>query len=117
MTTMPRRVIEVSQLPPWAYDQRSAMWWGNLLMIFIETMTVALLIATYFYLRQNYQQWPPPKVDVFPPIPDPVPDLGPGTINLILLVIGCAIMYVTDQLARKLHKPGVLIGLGVIIVL
>ena len=42
-------------------DARAPMWWGNLLLIFIETMTMGLLVASYFYIRRNFWEWPPPR--------------------------------------------------------
>ena len=48
MTDVPR-TIDVSKLPIDALDQPSPVWWGNTLMIFIESMTVILLLAAYFY--------------------------------------------------------------------
>lgn len=107
-----RNVIDVSSLKESAFDEASPLWWGNLLLIFIETTTIALLIAIYYYLRMNFGEWPPPKVDVFPVLYHPVPDLGAATINTILLVASCALMYWTDMRARALDKPKTLLGLG-----
>src|SRR3954463_11985423 len=100
MSDAPANVIDVSNLPDNAFDERSPLWWGNLLMIFIETTTVALLVAIYFYLRMNFGDWPPPKVDVFPPLYHPVPDLGAATVNTMLLLLSCLPMYWTDMVAR-----------------
>ena len=114
--TPPRRVIDVSRLPTDAFDWESPVWWGNLLAILIETTTVALLITTYFYLKRNFDQWPPPKVEVFPPVYKPVPKLLFGTINLVLLGVTCLPMYWTDMAARRKDKPKVLIGLAFMLV-
>src|SRR3954447_2096361 len=91
-----RRLIDVSDLPDSAFDWRDPVWWGNTLLIIIETVTIALIIASYFYIRRNYNVFPPPKVDVSPPIYDTAPQLKWGTINVILMVLGCVPMYVTD---------------------
>jgi heme/copper-type cytochrome/quinol oxidase subunit 3 len=111
MSTASTNTLDVSSLPSEAWDEASPLWWGNLLLIFIETTTIALLIAIYFYLRMNFGEWPPPKVDVFPVLYHPVPDLGAATINTILLAASCALMYWTDLRARALDKPRTLIGL------
>ena len=102
MTTLDaNRNIDVSKLGTSAFDEAAPLWWGNLLLVFIETTTVALMLASYFYLRQNYDAWPPPKVDVIPPLNHAVPDLGVASANMILLVLSCLPMYWTDMAARR----------------
>jgi cytochrome c oxidase subunit III len=110
MTDVPRNHLDVSTLPSEAFDEASPLWWGNLLLIFIETTTIALLIAIYYYLRMNFGEWPPPKVDVFPVLYHPVPDLGAATLNVLILAASCALMYWTDQRARELNRPKTLLG-------
>src|SRR5581483_2269174 len=80
-------VIDVSKLPSSAMDHRSPIWWGNALLLCIETSMFAITAATYFYLRRNFDQWPPPKVNAFPIIAHPLPLLTVPTINLALLLI------------------------------
>jgi cytochrome c oxidase subunit 3 len=116
MTDVPR-TIDVSKLPIDALDQPSPVWWGNTLMIFIESMTVILLLAAYFYYRKNFDAWPPPKIDVSPPIYNTNPKLLLGTIQLVLLVLSVVPMYLTDQAARRLSRTGTIIGLAVMIVI
>ena len=57
--TVTEHTIDVSDLPPAVEDHRSPIWWGNLLLLCIETTMFGLLVATYFYLRMNFNQWPP----------------------------------------------------------
>ncbi len=61
MSTMlrDRPVLDASNLPDAAYGQRAPLWWGNLGLIVIEGMMFVLMIGTYFYLRKNYNTWPP----------------------------------------------------------
>jgi len=112
----PRATIDVSHLPNSAWDERSPLWWGNLLLALIESSTVLLMLATYFYLRMNERLWPPPKVDVFPPILNPNPDLGVATANVLMLIGSCALMYWTDMAARRKDKPKVVLGLVIMLV-
>ena len=49
-----RAVIDVSELPHHEFDTYDPVWWGNNLLLAIETSMFAILIATYFYLRQNF---------------------------------------------------------------
>jgi heme/copper-type cytochrome/quinol oxidase subunit 3 len=113
----PPPAIDVSGLPESAFDWRDPVWWGNTLLILIETTTVALLLAAYFYIRRNYEVWPPPKVDVFPPIYDTAPRLITGTINTIVIVLSCALVWWTDVQARAKHRTAVIIGTTILFLL
>lgn len=113
---MKRRTLDVSHLPSYGWDEQSPLWWGNLLLTLIESTTLLIMFASYFYLRMNYEQWPPPKVDVIPPIGKPVPDLGAATADVALMLVSCVPMYWTDIAARRKDKPKVLMGLGLMFV-
>src|SRR5437763_16764632 len=78
------RTIDVSDLEPRVMDRRSPIWWGNVLLLCIETTMFALLVATYFYLRMNFPHWPPtrPEVSLY----ETIPDLGFSTANLLVLL-------------------------------
>jgi cytochrome c oxidase subunit I+III len=92
--------IDVSVLPASAFGPRSPAWWGNTLMMLIETASVAILVSTYAYLCVHSQMWPPPRVDDYPAIEKPVPALGPGTLNVLLLLASCVPVYWLDNAAR-----------------
>ena len=108
-----RRTIDVAHLPDEVFGERATVWWGNTLMLCIETATLAVLLVSYFYLRMNFDQWPPPKVDAYPPIAHPVPDLGVSTLNVLLLIASVFAMAWTHRAAHKLNRGRVLLGLGV----
>ena len=50
--------MDVSKLPTAAFGSASAMWWGTLGFIAIETSGFGLAVASYLYLAQNAQEWP-----------------------------------------------------------
>ena len=75
----------------------------------------AILIATYFYLRQNFGLWPPPIAQLTGPL-RPLPDLGYGTANTILLVLSCIPMIMTDRASRRGDRATCQIGLGICLV-
>src|SRR5215207_2940656 len=93
--------IDVSDLPGSAFDSQAPVWWGNLLLMLIETMTVLLLITSYFYLAQNFEHWPPPSVSQIPPIYNPLPDLPMGTWLVGLLVVATIPMVWADRGAHN----------------
>jgi cytochrome c oxidase subunit 3 len=54
--------LDVSGLPAHAFGVRDPLWWGVLLLVAIESTAMGLLLVSYFYLRGNYQVWPPSGV-------------------------------------------------------
>ncbi|HYV12586.1 MAG TPA: cytochrome c oxidase subunit 3 [Pyrinomonadaceae bacterium] len=95
-----RAVIDISGLPHHEFDTYDPVWWGNNLLLAIETSMFAILIATYFYLRQNFALWPPPVAQLTATL-DPLPQLTYGTLNTLLLVLSCGPMILTDKAARQ----------------
>ena len=98
-----RTIVDVSELPHHQFDTYDPVWWGNNLLLCIETSMFAILIATYFYLRQNFSLWPPPLASLtasLRPLPYPLY----GTVNAILLVVSCAPMIVADLAARRNNR-------------
>ncbi len=105
-----RPVIDVSKLPTVAYDTRSTLWWGVMMMIVIEGMMVVLLIATYLYLRQHFVVWPPVRTQP--------PDLLLGTINMALIALSTLPMYWADRAAvRGERKRPIVIALVIFCVI
>ena len=107
-----RAVIDVSELPHHEFDTYDPVWWGNNGLLAIETSMFAILIATYFYLRQNFALWPPPIAQLTAPL-RPLPDLTYGTANTILLVLGCIPMVIADLNARRGNRRATQIALAV----
>ena len=111
-----RSVIDISELPHHEFDTYDPVWWGNNGLLAIETTMFAISIATYFYLRQNFALWPPPIAQLTAPL-RPLPLLGYGTANTILLVLGCIPMILTDRASRRGDVHGTQIGLVVCFVI
>jgi cytochrome c oxidase subunit 3 len=104
--------IDVSDLPPDTMDHRSPIWWGNLLLLVIETTMFAILVATYFYLRVvDFDMWPPTQPNVQPPLYHPVPSLLLPTINLIILLISFVPMFWASRACLQKNLPAVRLGL------
>lgn len=112
-----RPVIDVSHLPTGSFDARSPLWWGNLWMLAIETTMFAILVASYFYLRMNFPEWPPPQVNRAPVLYDTKPDLGFGTANLVILLLSCIPMAMMDRAARRKDQKTIRIGLVICILI
>jgi cytochrome c oxidase subunit 3 len=112
-----RPFIDVRELPHSALDHRSPIWWGNLLLLVIETTMFVLLTASYFYLRMNYESWPPPQVNTVPPIYDTRPSLSIPTTNLVLILLSVLPMIWADRASLKRNLRGVKAGLVICILM
>jgi cytochrome c oxidase subunit III len=110
-----RPVVDVADLPSSAMDHRSPIWWGNVLLLIIETVMFALLVAAYFYTRQNFHSWPPPQVNAPIAFYDPVPDLRVATINLVVLVLSCAPMFWADRAALHRNAGSVRVAMVIMV--
>jgi heme/copper-type cytochrome/quinol oxidase subunit 3 len=111
-----RPVIDVSELHDSALDHQSPIWWGNTLMIAIETTMFVLLIATYFYLRQNFNLWPPPRVNWLPAIHRPLPSLFYPTLNVACLLGSLVPMWLAIRAAEARNEPALRVWLALAIV-
>ena len=109
-----RTVIDVSELPSHEFDTYDPVWWGNGVLLAIETSMFMILISTYFYLRQNFTLWPPPVAQLTATL-RPLPELTFGTLNICLLLLSCIPMVVTDLSARRDNR--ILSKIGLIICL
>src|ERR671939_211020 len=75
-----RAILDIRELPDYAFGHRSIMWWGTLGFVAIEGTVFVLAVMSYFYLRSKSLQWPPNL---------PPPDLTAGTINTVILLLSC----------------------------
>jgi cytochrome c oxidase subunit III len=105
-----KTVIDVRDLPHHDFDTVDPVWWGNNGLLAIETSMFVILIATYFYLRQNFAEWPPPLAQLTAPL-NPLPDLGPGTWNTALLLFSILPVVLVDLCARRGYQLGAQVGL------
>jgi cytochrome c oxidase subunit 3 len=116
-----RAVLDISGLPKAVEDHRSPIWWGNLLLLVVETVMFGLLVTAYFYFRQNFNQWPPPRVNETPILFNPQPKLDASSINMMLLFLSCLPMaWLDGYCLRKGERASarlVQIALAVLIVL
>ena len=85
---------DVADLPTVTFGYRSLMWWGTLGFMVIEGWTLALITAMYFYLRQNFETWPP--------LNTPLPSITIPTINLAVMLVSIVPAYLASRAARRL---------------
>ena len=92
-----RVVVDLSRLPLHGLGSASVTWWGTLAFMLIEGTGFALVIAIYFYLMSLAAIWP---------INAPPPDLLPGTLVTIILVLSLIPNYLLSRWADRqdLHK-------------
>lgn len=97
MSTQPGS-IDASRLPDFATGHRDPTWWGSVMFMFIEGMTIAVCLASYFYLWRNFSQWPPERT--------PYPRLGASTANAVLLVVSLIPTTLAKRAADHLDERG-----------
>ena len=80
---------DLAPLPTHAFGHRSLTWWGIIAFFLIEGTAFALAIASYFYLMNQDQAWPPRPV--------PPPELLAGTLFTVLMLLS----EIPNTLAKK----------------
>jgi len=115
--TRTRLTLDVSRLPPDTMDHRSPIWWGNLLMIIIETTMFGILVAAYFYLRAYFDRWPPVRPDGPAALYYTDPLWTIATINLAVILLSVLPMVVADVACLRFNRKWVTIGLLVCILM
>jgi cytochrome c oxidase subunit 1/cytochrome c oxidase subunit I+III len=99
-TSITQETFDARSLPGASMDSAETVWWSNTLMLLIETMTVALLVAIYFYLRKNFDVWPPPLPRLDSRL-DTAPQLGMGTLEVVLLALTLVPAIWIDRTAHR----------------
>ncbi len=90
---MTRTAIDVSQLPTFAFGQRSILWWATLGMCLIEGTAFVVMGAAYIFLKWRVPDWPP---GVAPP------ELGWATATTALTLVSILPNELTKRAAEKL---------------
>jgi cytochrome c oxidase subunit 3 len=98
-----RPAFDAAALPDQGFSHHAPIWWGNALMMMIEGAGFAILVATYFYIRHNFDTWPPARTQL--------PDLPIPTLNVAILVVSILPMWYVAKLALKHDKPRTIGGL------
>ena len=91
----PMRVVaDVSDLPSIVFGRRGLVWWGTVGFMVVEGTTLAIIIASYLYLRRNFQE--------LPPLRTPLPSLGLPTAGLLVLLLSLVPTRLFDRAAKRL---------------
>lgn len=90
-----RDVLDVRDLPTYAFGHRSIMWWATLGLMVIESTVFALAVMTYFYLRSLSADWPINAI---------APDLLWGTVNTVILLLSAIPNHFAKREAERLNR-------------
>lgn len=104
----PRGGMDVSVLPTSAFGTKNITWWGTIGFMVVEGTTILLCLATYFYLRRNF--------DAYPPAGTPQPSMLLPTINLVVMLASLPLVRYADGAAKKKDLRGVLRSTGALLV-
>ncbi|MFZ0018566.1 MAG: cytochrome c oxidase subunit 3 [Acetobacteraceae bacterium] len=97
-----RVVADLSGLPLHAMGEASLTWWGTLTFMLLEGTGFALVIAIYLYLASLADTWP---------IGAPPPDLLPGTLVTVVLLISAIPNLLISRWAAQQQMTKVRLGL------
>jgi len=86
-------LLDVSQLPTFAFGNRSPMWWGTMGLMAIEGTVFALTIMAYFYLRSHTQAWPTGGLP---------PELVWGNVNTAIMLASAVPNHFAKRAAERL---------------
>jgi len=103
------KTLDVSHLRPYEISTQAPLWWGQLLLTFIEVTMFSLLIAAFLYVRLQVDVWPPPG--------DQFPHLFLPTLALIPLLLSAIGSYWASESAKKNDRRGMALGLALNLVL
>lgn len=99
-----RVVADVSGLKTYGFGPASPIWWGTLAYVALEGMGFAVGAGSYLLLAFLAPEWP---------IDAPMPDLGPGTAVLVILLVSLIPNHLTARWARAEKLGRVRFGLVV----
>ncbi len=99
----PRVVGSVANLPTTTFGHRSLVWWGTVAFIVIEGSTLFVCAVSYFYVRKNFQAWPPEHV--------PRPLLMVPALQAGVMLLSNIPMAIVDRAARRLDLSRVRSGM------
>jgi cytochrome c oxidase subunit 3 len=85
--------LEVGDLPDHAFGSRDPAWWGLVLMMAIEGTMMVLLMVSYFYLRGNYQSFPPTSIGTQSRLL--------ALAGAVVLAVSCVPMLIVRKAARR----------------
>src|SRR5579884_1229101 len=88
-----QRTLDVAHLPTYEISSQAPLWWGQLLLAFIEGAMFFILLAMYFYYRLSVDSWPPAGVQI--------PGVSIATAALALFLISCYGSYKASQGAKE----------------
>ena len=89
-------VLDASNLPSVVYGPRVVTWWGTVGFMVTETATLAACLAGYYYLRRNFEAWPPLRT--------PPPDLFIPSLSLLVLIATVVPCHMVKKAAERFDK-------------
>jgi cytochrome c oxidase subunit III len=91
-----RVVVDVTELPTVVFGSRGLLWWGTWGFAVVESMTLLLSVATYFYLRRNFTSFPPEGY--------PLPDWVRPTIGVVIYLLTLVPAFFLQRAAKALDR-------------
>jgi cytochrome c oxidase subunit III len=90
--------LNVKGLPESGFGASAPLWWGNLVLVAVESMFFLLCIASYYYLRLTVQHWPPERTEL--------PEIVVGTVNVTVIALSAIPMRLVQYKMAKYDQRG-----------
>lgn len=109
----PRGGVDASALPENGFGPSVPSWWGTIGFMVIEGFTLLICLATYVYLRRNFDSYPPPGYAM--------PGLLIPTINVVLMLLSIPVALRVQAAAHArdpytlVRTTAVLLAFGLVI--
>ena len=104
---------DLAKLPTHAFGHRSLTWWGVVAFFLIEGAAFALAFASYFFLMNHEQGWPPEPVDP--------PGLLAGSLFTLIILLSeipnTMLKHAAEKGEIRKVRTGLLIIVGIGLVL
>jgi cytochrome c oxidase subunit 3 len=95
-------VVDLRELPDYAFGHRMPIWWGTVFFMVIEGSGFLMLIAAYLYLFAQNPDWPPVGR-----LPDPLP----GAVLIALMLLSEMPNFWLKRVCRRFDTHKVQAGL------
>ena len=100
-----QRTLDVAHLPVGEVSEQAPLWWGQLLLAFIEASMFFILLAMYFYIRLSYGHVAAARHPI-------AARRARRPLRSIPLIVSALGSYLASEAAKKNDRGGMLLGLG-----
>ncbi len=107
LPSSPRGGIDASVLPSEGFGTKNTAWWGTVAFMVVEGTALLFCLAAYFYLRRNFDSYPPAGIAQ--------PSLLVPTISVLVMLASLFLVKHADRAAKEHDRRRVLLTLSALL--